>query len=380
MTSSGESAARLPFASPASQRGPTGRLLCDNQLLSVAAHSAYPLTAPGPRVRIAEFVEPLRAHDVELRFQPALTPEEYAVVSSSTSPFQKARTLARASVRLSRSREQADVTVLHRLGFLTPIPGVEPPKALGIYDFDDALYLGSIGSSHRYASSLKNEAGRWRAMVRRARTVIAGNSHLAGMARRETSRRVEVVPSCVNPDAYEIRRHVEGPLITVGWIGSRSTSAYLAQVLPAMERLNRDRMRARFLVIGGQLEFEASWLEVRPWQLASLSDDLAEIDIGVMPMPDSEWARGKCGYKLLQYFAAGIPAVASPVGIAPKLLGKDRGLSAKTTEEWVLRIRELADDVEARKQIGSNGRRLVEAEYSHRRWAPEIAALLSELA
>ncbi len=199
------------------------------------------------------------------------------------------------------------------------------------------------------------------------------------MASRETKGRVEIVPSCVDPKAYRIRQHRQGEVLTAGWVGSGSTAPYLQEILPAMERINRDRVEVKLLVVGGDLDYQAPWLEVKPWRLEKLADDLDEMDIGLMPMPQTEWARGKCGYKLLQYFAAGIPAVASPVGVANRLLDGGRGFAATTTEEWVRGIRELAGNPELRTEMGANGRATVERDYSHERWAPELARAFKDL-
>ncbi len=98
-----------------------------------------------------------------------------------------------------------------------------------------------------------------------------------------------------------------------------------------------------------------------------------------MPLPDTEWARGKCGYKLLQYFAAGVPAVASPVGVNPGLIGTERGRLASTTEEWQAELSGMIDDVDERRERGTAAREFVVREYSYQRWAPELAAMLREL-
>src|SRR5205823_9768219 len=115
------------------------------------------------------------------------------------------------------------------------------------------------------------------------------------------------------------------------------------------------------------------WLVQRPWSLEREAADLAEFDVGIMPLPDTPWAKGKCGYKVLQYFAAGVPAVASPVGVSTRLVGDDRGKLAQSDRDWRAALAELASDGAARRQMGSAGRQLVEREYSYQRWTPELA-------
>jgi glycosyltransferase involved in cell wall biosynthesis len=124
----------------------------------------------------------------------------------------------------------------------------------------------------------------------------------------------------------------------------------------------------------------AGWLEHRQWSLERQPADLAGLDLGVMPLPDDPWTRGKSGYKLLQYFAAGVPAVASPVGVNAELLAQGRGLAATTPAAWSTALTELIEDADGRRQRGALARTFVEQRYSYQRWAPELAALLRSLA
>jgi glycosyltransferase involved in cell wall biosynthesis len=348
----------------------------------VLAETAYPLSAPSPRVRLAAFAPHLRPHGVELSVHTNLTEAEYKAIASETGALRKATVLGRAAGRLLRRGSRGDDPLLiHRLRFLLPMPGLEPARRVDAYDFDDALYLGSILESNRRYRLLKREAENWRAYVGRARLVIAGNDHLAGRA-REHARRVEVVPSCVDPSQQPLREHGERDPATIGWIGSRSTVDQLHAVLPTIAALNEPRTKARLVLVGaGRLDFEADWLEQRMWALDSEAEELASFDIGIMPMPDTDWTRGKCGYKLLQYFSAGVPAVASPVGVNRRIVGEDgeRGLLAATGEEWSKALEQLVADHSARAEMGANARRFVEREYSYERWAPELAAMLASL-
>jgi glycosyltransferase involved in cell wall biosynthesis len=352
--------------------------------VSVRAETAYPVSVASARVRVAAFAPHLREHGVEVHYRPNLTDEEYGAISSDAGPLRKAGELARASGRMfvrRLGRSEDGLLLVHRLRFLMPVPGLEPARSPDAYDFDDALYLGSILASNRRFRLLKREAEHWLAYVRRARLVIAGNDHLATRA-REHARRVEVVPSCVDPTAQPTREHGETEVVTIGWVGSRSTSADLREVLPVVDRLNQRGVRVRLVLIGpGPLEFSAPWLEQRHWSQASEAEELAGLDLGIMPLPDNEWTRGKCGYKLLQYFSAGVPAVASPVGINMRIIGegRERGLLAATPEQWSSSLEDLIRDHEARAEMGAAARRFVEDEYSYQRWAPELAALLSEL-
>ena len=175
--------------------------------MHVRARTTYPLAAAGPRVRLAQFVEPLRAHGVEMSVESTLSDSEYATINSDAPRASKARALARAALRLPR-RVRGEVPVLiHRLLFLAAMPGIDPPRQVDAYDFDDALFVGSIGRRNVGGRLLKREAARWHKYVTRARLVIAGNEYLASHALQHATGAVEVVPSCVAPEDYELSPH-----------------------------------------------------------------------------------------------------------------------------------------------------------------------------
>lgn len=347
--------------------------------LRVLAETAYPLSAPSPRVRISMFTPFLRPYGVALDVHPTMTDAEYAVISSRASALGKSYVLAVALSRsLLRRRPEHDLLLVHRLRLLTPLPGLDPPRRVDVYDFDDALFIGSPAAVNRHFQWAKQETRRCIDYLSRSRLVIAGNAFLGDRARQH-ARRVEVVPSCVDPARQSLHVHDDTDVVVVGWIGSRTTSAYLSTVLPAMERLNRGQLRAKLVLVGADPALKAPWIEHRPWLLAAENGHLASFDIGIMPLPDTEWARGKCGYKVLQYFAAGVPAVASPVGVATELIGQDRGLLAASSEDWYAALEQLIADVEERRQRGVAARQFVEHHYSYQRWAPELASLLQSV-
>lgn len=347
--------------------------------LRVLGATAYPQTAASARVRVANYTGFLGAHGVDLRFRSALSEADYARLVAPGPSALKAATLARASLRAAFAQADDGLLLVHRLRLLNPFPGIDPPRRLDIYDLDDALFLGSAAAVNRRFQWAKQEPRRAAVCMRRSRLVIAGNRYLATEARRFATR-VEVVPSCVDPEAQPPRVHREAEVVTIGWIGSHTTSVYLAPVLPVLARLNQHRLRARFVVVGGDTGLRADWLEHRPWSATREAADLASFDIGIMPLPDTDWARGKCGYKVLQYFAAGVPAVASPVGVSVEMLGEGRGLLATSPAEWEAALERLLADASERAQRGARAREFVRAHYSYQRWAPELASLLRSLA
>lgn len=239
-----------------------------------------------------------------------------------------------------------------------------------VFDFDDAIFLGH---RERHVADI----------CARAAWVTAGNPHLAEFARRHTDR-VSVLPTVVDTDAFVVRRdHERSGRIRVGWLGSdRSIDETLRPHLPMLARL-RDEIGIELVVVTKPRPKLPPalgpwrWVEWNP----SVEARIAELfEIGVMPLVDTPFQRAKCGCKLLQYMAAGLPAVASPVGINERLLEGGRGLLADGEQEWRLALGSLAGDVALRRRLGESGRSFVEREYSLARWAPVLDEILSRVA
>ncbi len=346
--------------------------------LRILGETAYPVNVASARVRIASFAPFLVAHGVELGYRPTLTDEEYRVLTSSASVQRKAVVLASSAARAIGKGHDHHLLLVHRLRLISPLPGLDPPRRLDAYDFDDAIFLSSTTTVNRHFQWAKQEVRRHLHYLRHARLVIAGNTFLAANA-RNYARRVEVVPSCIDPSRQPLRSHQPTDVVTVGWIGSLTTSEYLKPLLPVFARLNAHTLRVKLVLVGSDPSLRATWIEHRPWTQATAPRDLASFDIGIMPLPDTEWTRGKCGYKILQYFSAGVPAIASPVGVTPELIGIERGLLAASDEEWYSALQRLVSDADERRERGALARTFVEREFSYQMWAPELASLLRSL-
>jgi len=346
--------------------------------ITVVAESAYPEITAAPRVRVVEMGAHLQSHGVEIDFRPSISNDEYALISRRGFSPAKTVALLRSAARATRSeRNFGALTLVHRLRSLVPWPRDDRP--LDVYDFDDALYLGSGSSRQRRLGALKLEARRCINHMSSARLVLAGN-HVLADAARQHAKRIEVVPSCVDPALQALREHRDVEVLTLGWIGSATTSSYLRPLLAVIGELHARGWPIRLVLMGASGLIRAPWIEHRPWSLSAERRMLTEVDVGLMPLPDDPWARGKCGYKLLRYFSAGVPAIASPVGVNTELIKGGGGLSASSPADWSAAIAELAGDALTRREIGKRARRFVEREYSYQAWAPRVAALFKELA
>jgi hypothetical protein len=346
---------------------------------TVTAVSMYPLVTPAPRARIAAFLPAARRAGLQMSFRATLTNQEYAIASAPARIARKAMIAGRAGSRLRKALHPApDVLVIHRLATPTPIPGLDPPRAVDVYDFDDALHLGDLSGGGGRLAGVKRERQRWARYVAGARLVVAGNSYLADAA-MSMARRVEIIPTCVDVTAQPLREHHEGAPVVVGWMGSPSTATYLTPVLRAVEVLRSGGHDVVMHVVGAEIPGQPHWLTCRPWSLSRERADLASFDIGVMPLSDDPWTRGKCGYKLLQYHAAGVPSVCSPVGVNVDISSGGGGLTATNDQEWVCALASLAQSSQERRERGLLGRTDVEARFSVDMWGPRFAELIGEL-
>ena len=248
-----------------------------------------------------------------------------------------------------------------------------------IADYDDAQF-------HRYdqhANALiRILLGRKiDAVMHHAALVIVGNEYLAERAIHAGAQRVEFLPTVVDLEHYSVAPATPDDAVRIGWIGSPYTSRYLEHMLPVLRNLAAHR-KVRLLAVGAANSLGIRFpLEVLPWQEETEVAAIQGFDIGIMPLPDDPFERGKCGYKLIQYMACGKPVIASPVGVNSKIVDHGRnGLLAGSPAEWSDALDTLCGDADLRVRMGMSGRRKVEAEYSLQMAAPRLAGLLHEVA
>jgi glycosyltransferase involved in cell wall biosynthesis len=240
-----------------------------------------------------------------------------------------------------------------------------------VYDFDDALQwdTGAGGGLRRLAP----KAPKALAAVRAADRVVAGNAVLAEWAGRHNAD-VVVIPSCVDVDAYAPKADYElADPPRIGWIGNADNEAYLAAIGAALEEVHR-RTAARLTIVGapaprlGRLE---AMIDRIPWSEAAQHAALGSLDIGIAPVPDAPYERGKCGYKLLQYGAAGLPFVASPVGVNRDILAAFELPAVAAGGDWAAAIVALLDrPADERAALGRRMQAVTRRDYSFDAWLP----------
>lgn len=337
----------------------------------------HALDDPAGRFRIGQYVPRLQSAGWEVSLRPRrpqrpwITPWRHAVLASA---HRRAATLLRRVNRLRdiRAAGSFDAVFLNRdllEGSFAYEERLFRRNPRVVFDFDDAIFSGGK----------EGHIGR---ICERAAWVTAGNDHLAAFARRFTPR-VSVVPTAIDVGLYSAGPSdaaTAGRPLRVGWLGSGlSIAETLHPHVGMLAELQRD-LGFEFVIVSRPRpdppRHGLRWSYVE-WSPAEETRIAERFDIGIMPLVDEPFQRGKCGCKLLQYMAAGLPAVASPVGVNRELLGAGtRGLAASTPAEWRVALATLMGDAGLRARLGTAGRRFVAERFSVDRWFPELLAVI----
>ena len=336
-------------------------------------------TSPGQRFRIEQWEPILRGQGVEITYAPFETDELRAVLHQSGNVLAKigavARNFQRRQDELS-SVKDFDLVYLFREAALLGPPWFERKMARSgvpvVFDFDDAVFHVYKSPSNGYLSYLKFP-GKTAEICRRSTHIMAGNEYLADYARANNTN-VTIIPTTIDTDKYKLRYDSGEPeTVTIGWSGSFSTIQHLDTIRDVLQDLAKTE---KFLLrVIGTPAYKINGVETEAigWRSDTELGDLAKIDIGLMPLPDENWSRGKCGLKALQYMALGIPTICSPVGVNSTII-KDgvNGFLAASRDEWIEKIKIMIHNAALRRRIGIAGRETVENEYSAKVVAPRV--------
>jgi glycosyltransferase involved in cell wall biosynthesis len=281
-------------------------------------------------------------------------------------------------LKIFRALQPFDVVIIQRK-LLTPLDLFFVRRYANriIFDFDDAIMYRS--SRHKYQVS-HQRMGRFAHMMKSVDAVTAGNTYLAEQAARFIDPdRIFIVPTVVDVTEYALKdyeRDSDG--FVVGWIGSSSTLHYLNSIAPAIQKAAQRIKNLKLKIVCDRfIDIDGVDVIKKPWRPQDVSHDLTSFDVGVMPISDDPWTRGKCGFKIVQYLAAGVPAIASPVGINRDLVVPGQtGFWAEGMDDWEERFVQLAGDKKLRIKMGRAGRRLVEERYSLQETAPRYFEIL----
>ena len=249
-----------------------------------------------------------------------------------------------------------------------------------VLDYDDAVF--HTYDRHRNPVLRTLYARKIDRLMQAAALVVVGSAYLGERARHAGAARVEWLPTVVDHERYAVepRSASSDAALRIGWIGTPATVAYLWLLAPALAEVAR-RRRIVVYLIGASLAIPGVEVRCLPWSEVDEVSAIAELDVGLMPLPDTPWERGKCGYKLIQYMACGLPVVASPVGANLSVVEDGvTGFLADSDDAWIGALCRLADDPALRHRMGRLGQVRVRERYSLQTAAPQLVCWLYEAA
>jgi glycosyltransferase involved in cell wall biosynthesis len=237
-----------------------------------------------------------------------------------------------------------------------------------IFDFDDAIFLPSQNFLINLIRQPKRKTIHF---IKHSNLVIAGNEYLKTFAIKYNQNSI-IIPTVVDTNYYKPLHHLrhQENSITIGWMGSHTTLQHLLMIAPVLKKIQQIYPFVKIKIVASKTYIPELSIYSEDWKLENEIETLNTFDIGIMPIPDDEWSKGKCGLKLLTYLSCEIPAVASNVGVNPEIIQKTNGgiIVNNTDEEWIAALKELIENKDKRISMGKNGRKGVEEFYSLNKW------------
>lgn len=328
--------------------------------------------APSQRFRFEQYLNFFEEQGYVIEFHAFLSDKTWKALYKEGSFFAKAVGMMGSFWRrflLMFKLRSADVIFIHREASMIGPPIFEwiIAKVLRkkyIYDFDDAIWLPNFSDSNARFQRLK-AYGKVKKIMKWAHIVSAGNLHLCYFAHQYSSN-VVIIPTTIDlENVHTLATNQKTEKLIIGWTGTHTTMDYLDELVPVLRELEETHDFI-FRVISNQApNFELKSLEFVKWNKETEIEDLAQLNIGVMPLTDTIWAKGKCGFKGLQYMALEIPSVMSPVGVNTSIIedGKN-GFLPDSPEEWKETLIKLLENESLRTEIGKAGLKTVKESYS----------------
>lgn len=327
--------------------------------------------SPGQRYRHEQYIDYLEKNGFECEFSPMLNEDEDRIFYSSGHYLRKILIGLKCLLKRRRDARRAkdfDLVYIYRDAFFFGTFIEKKVAKSGtpiIYDFDDAIWLKDENPNQGLFNKLKTPE-KVPMLIGLSKLVIVGNEHLAEYS-KQFNENVRIIPSTVDLDEYQLIEKEEQREVCVGWTGSFSTLKHFESVESALMMIKSKYFgKVRFKLIGvPEYANEDLDLKVVPWKSETEVEDLSELDVGIMPLPDNQWTQGKCAMKGLQYMALGIPTIMSPVGVNQDIIQNgENGMLAKTDDQWIDKLSILIENRALAKSIGERGRLTVERDFS----------------
>jgi len=340
------------------------------KVLIVTAHRLN--RAPNQRFRFEQYLDFLKSKGYECEVSFLLDEKADAVFYKPGHLFNKLMILLKSVLvrwKDVQRAKQFDLIFICREAFLTGTTYFEKQLSSAgvpvVYDFDDAIWHFDVSEANKKFGWLKNPE-KTSKIIAMADLIFAGNQYLANYA-SQFNKNVTIIPTTIDLNDYQQVPFKNPDVICIGWSGSITTIRHFEMAVPFLKVLKAnygDKIKIKVIGDASYRNDELS-IEGIAWKKETELAELSEIDIGIMPLPDDEWAKGKCGLKGLQYMALGMATIMSPVGVNSDIIQDgENGMLATEVDEWVEKISALIDDAALREKCAVNGRKTVEEKYS----------------
>jgi glycosyltransferase involved in cell wall biosynthesis len=352
--------------------------------MRILALTRYSSRGPSSRIRFYQYIPYLTSCGVELQVVPLLDDDYIRSLYAGKRPsiFSVVGAYVRRIARLMKSRSFDLLWIEKELFPWLPAWAERILAGSGfpyVVDYDDAVFHRYDMHANPIIRSLLGKS--IDAVMRHASIVVVGNDYLAGHARRAGAGRIEYLPSVVDINRYSIREKAEEKF-RIGWIGSPVTAPYLGLIRDALEQVTQ-KLDMSLVLVGAGIQDPLPGLvkDILPWSEAGEVACIQSFDAGIMPLSDGPFERGKCGYKLIQYMACGLPVIASPVGVNTHIVEQGRtGFLPSSNADWVQALAMLSRNADMRNAMGKAGRKKIEQEYSLQMAAPQLLEILTKAA
>ncbi|MBX2958859.1 MAG: glycosyltransferase [Flavobacteriales bacterium] len=326
--------------------------------------------SPGQRFRFEQYLDFISANNIQFEWDILLSKEDDLIFYSNRNISKIVLIIKLFFKRLKtvRKAKNYDAIFIFRETFV--VGGafferwIHKRNPNIIFDFDDAIWLKNVSNQNKKFEWLKKPE-KTNDIIKISKVIITGNSYLSQYTRK-INPKVVVIPTTIDTSYHFVRNNNCKDVVTIGWTGSSTTLPYFEEILPELEKLKLEfGDRINFQVIVDINKYYSSInTQTTPWSIEKEIEDLSKIDIGLMPLPDTEWAKGKCGFKALQYMSLEIPAIVSAVGVNKEIIKDNENGFLIYNNEWIDKIKILLNNPEIRVNIGRRARKTIEQEYS----------------
>lgn len=350
--------------------------------------SPVPVEGAGCRFRIWQYLPYLKKNGIKAVVSPFLFKNYFDIVYYKGKFFQKLYFFLYATLKRIYDLSRAwcyDLIFIYRESYPIGPPIFEYIiniyKKPIIFDFDDAIFLLNVSQSNKFLRLLRDNKNATK-IIKMSKKVIAGNDYLEEYALKY-NKNVNVIPTPIDTDVYvpENKEKRNVSTVVIGWTGTITTQHFLKPLESVFQRICSKYRNVCFKVIGNrEIDLKIPNLIFQKWTLQREVEDLRSFDIGIMPMPDNKWTRGKCGFKALLYMSLGIPVVCSSVGVNRQIIQDGvNGFLAESEDDWIRKLSLLIEDQKFRQKMSLAGRKTVEEKYSLKVNSPVFLEILKSV-